>query len=92
MSLYFHCHYSKCSSLSITEMSISPSLENLRLCLVGNVINDPETLAAAQSFGVPVITSETGLEIMNDDDWRTHFVLDSFEGSIFDTIHKSKQW
>ena len=77
---------------TLSEMSISPSPENLRICLVGNVVNDADTVLAAQSFGVPVITSETGLEIINDDDWRTHFILDSFEGPIYETIHRNKQW
>ncbi|KAM7359031.1 epithelial cell transforming 2 pebble isoform 2-T2 [Cochliomyia hominivorax] len=75
------------------EMSISPSPspENLRICLVGDVINDTATVEAAQTFGVPVITSETGLELINDYDWRTYFILNDFESPVYEAIHKSKQ-
>ncbi|XP_065360753.1 protein ECT2 isoform X2 [Calliphora vicina] len=78
---------------SKSEMSISPSPspENLRICLVGDVINDAATVEAAQTFGVPIITSETGLELINDYDWRTYFILNDFESPVYDAIHKSKQ-
>ncbi|XP_046807865.1 protein ECT2 isoform X1 [Lucilia cuprina] len=78
---------------SKSEMSISPppSPENLRICLVGDVINDASTVEAAQTFGVPIITSETGLELINDCDWRTYFILNDFESPVYDAIHKSKQ-
>lgn len=72
--------------------SSSPSPENLRICLVGNVVRDDPTVEAAQTFGVPVITSETGLELINDYDWRTYFILAEFEGPVYEAIHKSKQW
>ncbi|CAD7002467.1 unnamed protein product [Ceratitis capitata] len=76
------------------EMSISPSPspDNLRICLVGDIINDEETVEAARSFNVPVITSENGLDALNDFEWRTFFVLKDFEGPIYDAIHKNKQW
>ncbi|XP_011293557.1 protein ECT2 isoform X2 [Musca domestica] len=75
------------------EMSISssPSPENLRICLVGDVIQNDAAVEAAHTFGVPVITSETGLELINDCDWRTYFVLNDFEGPVYEAIHKSKQ-
>ncbi|TMW51769.1 hypothetical protein DOY81_003150 [Sarcophaga bullata] len=78
---------------SKSEMSISPSPspESLRICLVGDVINDPNTVEAAQTFGVPIITSETGLELINDYDWRTYFIINDFESPVYEAIHKSKQ-
>ncbi|XP_053956531.1 protein ECT2 isoform X1 [Anastrepha ludens] len=78
---------------SKSEMSISPSPspENLRICLVGDVVNDAETVEAARCFNVPVITSENGLDVLNDSEWRTYFVLKDFEGPIFDAIHKNKK-
>ncbi|XP_039964790.1 protein ECT2 isoform X2 [Bactrocera tryoni] len=78
---------------SKSEMSISPSPspENLRICLVGDVVNDTETVEAARCFNVPVITSENGLDVLNDYEWRTFFVLKDFEGPIYDAIHRNKQ-
>ncbi|XP_013101165.1 protein ECT2 isoform X3 [Stomoxys calcitrans] len=75
------------------EMSISssPSPENLRICLVGSVVQNDAAVEAAHTFGVPVITSETGLELVNDYDWRTYFILNDFEGPVYEAIHKSKQ-
>ncbi|XP_075160430.1 epithelial cell transforming 2 pebble isoform X3 [Haematobia irritans] len=75
------------------EMSISssPSPDNLRICLVGNVVQNDAAVEAAHTFGVPVITSETGLELINDCDWRTYFILNEFEGPVYEAIHKSKQ-
>ncbi|XP_067646398.1 uncharacterized protein pbl isoform X1 [Eurosta solidaginis] len=78
---------------SKSEMSISPSPspENLRICLVGDIIDDAETFEAARSFNVPVITSENGLDVLSDYEWRTYFVLRDFESPIYDAIHKNKQ-
>uniref|UniRef100_A0A1A9W7P3 Uncharacterized protein n=1 Tax=Glossina brevipalpis TaxID=37001 RepID=A0A1A9W7P3_9MUSC len=75
-------------------MSISPppSPVNVRICLVGEVAEDESCCEAAQTFGVPIIISETGLELINDYDWRTHFVLKDFETPHYTAIHKSKQW
>ncbi|XP_032587829.1 protein ECT2 isoform X3 [Drosophila mojavensis] len=73
-----------------TEMSIMSKLPT-RICLVGEAGRDAETLQAAESFGMPVIQSETGLDIINDTDWRTFYVLQDFEDEIFDAIHKQKE-
>ncbi|XP_017864109.1 PREDICTED: protein ECT2 isoform X1 [Drosophila arizonae] len=75
---------------SKTEMSIMSKLPT-RICLVGEAGRDAETLQAAESFGMPVIQSETGLDIINDTDWRTFYVLQDFEDEIFDAIHKQKE-
>lgn len=73
------------------EMSISTTLA-ARICLVGEVGKDAETLQAAESFGLPIVTSETGLDILGESEWRTFYVLDDFEGASFEAIHKQKEW
>lgn len=78
------------SSAKSDEMSISPSPENLRICLLGCVVDDNSIVEAARTFGVPVLTSETGLEILTDNEWTTYFVMKEFDGPIYEAIHKSK--
>ncbi|XP_055911417.1 protein ECT2 isoform X3 [Eupeodes corollae] len=78
------------SSAKSDEMSISPSPENLRICLLGCVVDDNSIVDAAKTFGVPVLTSETGLEILTDNEWITYFVMKEFDGPIYEAIHKSK--
>lgn len=60
-----------------------------RLCLVGNVSKDESVCKAAQSFGVPILTSDTGLEYVHDTSCTTVFVLDSFDGPNFKQLYKS---
>ncbi|XP_062134543.1 protein ECT2 isoform X4 [Drosophila sulfurigaster albostrigata] len=73
-----------------TEMSIMSKLPT-RICLVGEAGRDAGTVQAAESFGMPVIQSQTGLDIINDTEWRTFYVLQDFEDEIFDAIHKQKE-
>lgn len=61
-----------------------------RICIVGSLVNDPTTCSAAQGFGVPVLTSETGEEYAKDTSCSTIFVLEKFEGEIFEKLNKSK--
>ncbi|XP_055380892.1 protein ECT2 [Condylostylus longicornis] len=80
---------SKCDEDSI----IPPrkiSSDNLRICLVGNVCDDKNTVNAAKKIGVPVITSETATDIILDDVWVTYFILNNFEGAIYEAIKKTK--
>ncbi|XP_030384940.1 protein ECT2 isoform X3 [Scaptodrosophila lebanonensis] len=74
---------SKCE-MSITTLPT-------RICLVGAAGDDTSTVAAAESFGIPVIVSPTGLDLVNDMDWRTFYVLPDFECETFEAIHKLKQ-
>ncbi|XP_043648798.1 protein ECT2 isoform X3 [Drosophila teissieri] len=75
---------SKCE-MSITTLPT-------RICLVGGVGQDADTLQAAESFGLPIVTSDTGLDILEESsDWRTFYVLDDFEGASFEAIHKQKE-
>lgn len=61
-----------------------------RICIVGALVQDASTCSAAQAFGVPVVTSETGEEYSKDDLCCTIFVLEKFEGLIFESLYKSK--
>lgn len=61
-----------------------------RICIVGEVAENQELVVAARTFNVPVMTSETGAEFLDDDTWTTYFVLAEFEGTIFDVISKAK--
>ncbi|KAL9928039.1 protein ECT2-like [Glossina fuscipes fuscipes] len=73
-------------------MSVSASTPvNIRICLVGEVAKDKSCCEAARTFGVPVITSETGLELIADNDWRTYFVLEDFETPIYTALLETKQ-
>ncbi|XP_058125472.1 protein ECT2 isoform X2 [Anopheles ziemanni] len=79
-----------------TTMSIStsPSTPELtRICLVGPVAQDAATLAAAQSLKLPIVTSDTGAEYAGDDDssLSTVFVLNDFEGPVYDALLRTKQ-
>lgn len=61
-----------------------------RICLVGAVAEQQDAIEAAKKFNVPVLTSATGEEFIQDDDWNTYFILSEFEGPIFDKISKAE--
>lgn len=61
-----------------------------RICLVGAIAGNEEVMNAAKLFNVPVTTSETGIEFIEDNSWMTFFILTEFEGRIYDNIYKSK--
>ncbi|XP_055533727.1 protein ECT2 isoform X3 [Wyeomyia smithii] len=71
-------------------ISPPPTPENARICLVGSVAHDKSTLSAAQSFKVPIVLSETGTEYISDSSFVTYFVLEHFEGPVYDAIYRSK--
>jgi hypothetical protein len=66
------------------------STQRKRICLVGAVAENQEAVAAANVFNVPVVTSVNGREFIADDTWMTYFILDCFEGPIFDGIYKAE--
>lgn len=68
----------------------SESKVPVRICLVGEVMDDQETIKAAKHFEVPILTSETGQEYaLEKDQWTTYFILKNFEGPLFDALSKS---
>lgn len=65
-------------------------LKMKRICLVGLTAHDENLKSAANTFNIPVVESETGLELIVDNKWSTYFVLEEFEGPIYEAISKSK--
>jgi protein ECT2 len=39
---------------------------------------------------VPIVTSETGSELIDDHSWTTFFILNDFEGPLYEAIYKTK--
>ncbi|XP_014232915.1 protein ECT2 isoform X1 [Trichogramma pretiosum] len=60
-----------------------------RICLVGVANDNPALGAAAHHFDVPVLKSETGVELVDDTTYCTYFILTEFETPIFDVLYKS---
>ncbi|XP_076033603.1 protein ECT2-like isoform X2 [Oratosquilla oratoria] len=73
-----------CNSQGETEVC-----GNVRLCLVGSLANDEEVKSAAEKFGVPVITSDTGQEYMSDTNYDTIFIMQDFETQEFDALNEA---
>lgn len=61
-----------------------------RICLIGSMAMDEKIVSAARSFNVPVIVSETGIELVKETQWTTYFVMSEFEGEHFNVIRRSK--
>lgn len=73
-----------------TSDSAANAGPSIRICLVGDVMDDQETLTAAKHFDVPIVTSETGTDYaLEKDQWITYFILKDFEGPIFEALSKS---
>nr|CAD7426713.1 unnamed protein product [Timema monikensis] len=62
-----------------------------RICLVGKTRTDANVISAAQRFGVPVVSSDTGAEFLNDGSWDTVYVVGDFSGPVYEAIHRSEQ-
>uniref|UniRef100_A0A0P4VR06 BRCT domain-containing protein n=2 Tax=Scylla olivacea TaxID=85551 RepID=A0A0P4VR06_SCYOL len=60
-----------------------------RICLVGSLADDTETVEAAKKFNMPVVTSETGEEYVSDSAFCTYFVLSDFESPVFEELDKA---
>lgn len=60
-----------------------------RICLVGSLADEVETLEAAKKFNVPIVTSETGLEYVSDLSYCTYFILADFESDEFEELNKA---
>lgn len=75
---------------TMTTDATVATVQDERICLIGSVIDDEKIVAAAHSFNVPVLTSDTGLEYVKETQWTTYFVMQEFEGEHFNVIRKSK--
>nr|CAD7262489.1 unnamed protein product [Timema shepardi] len=72
------------------NLPIRESLDT-RICLVGKTRTDANVISAAQRFGVPVVSSDTGAEFLNDGSWDTVYVVGDFSGPVYEAIHRSEQ-
>ncbi|ETN66757.1 hypothetical protein AND_001451 [Anopheles darlingi] len=92
------------TAMSISSSAASSTPEMTRICLVGPVAQDAATVAAAQTLNLPIVTSETGAEYLEPDDdeggggggagddgLNTVFVVNDFEGPIYDAIFRAKK-
>ncbi|XP_050094713.1 protein ECT2 isoform X2 [Anopheles aquasalis] len=86
-------------AMSISSAT-SSTPEMTRICLVGPVAQDAASVAAAQALNLPFVTSETGAEYLEPDDddggasgdgFNTVFVVNDFEGPIYDAIFRAKK-
>ncbi|XP_075236856.1 epithelial cell transforming 2 pebble [Lycorma delicatula] len=80
---------SDCEEESTKEIAEEPAslAQNVRLCLVGSLTTDEHVLQAAQSFNVPVVTSEDASDWEHSVVGCTVFVLEEFSGPVFDKLH-----
>ncbi|KAG5896615.1 hypothetical protein JTB14_009526 [Gonioctena quinquepunctata] len=69
---------------------VPPNLDS-RLCLVGNLAGDAKLHSVAETFGVPVVTSKDGQEYAHDESCQTIFVVDNFEGDVYNKLNKLRQ-
>lgn len=74
-----------------SEFLCLKSLQNVRICLIKETVDCAQTLEAAKGLSVPILISNTGLEYMNDPEWKTFYVMKEFQGEIFDTLTKNKE-
>ncbi|XP_023015311.2 epithelial cell transforming 2 pebble isoform X3 [Leptinotarsa decemlineata] len=81
---------SVCSDSNGDDTSKNDLSSNLdsRLCLVGNLSKDLKLRSVAETFGIPVVTSKDGQEFAQDDSCHTIFVLENFEGDVFNRLNK----
>ncbi|KAJ8983138.1 hypothetical protein NQ317_014713 [Molorchus minor] len=68
-----------------------PSSLDVRICLVGSLANNSTIRSVGETFGVPVLSSENGQEFAQDDSCTTVFVLEIFEGDVYNNLYKSRQ-
>lgn len=78
-------------SITFTDTTLMTDAEagvDPRICLVGSLADDAEAQAAAQKFGVPIVHSIDGLDMVEDISFSTFFILADFECEEFDELHK----
>ncbi|CAL4094312.1 unnamed protein product [Meganyctiphanes norvegica] len=78
-------------SLTLTDCTLMTDAEagvDPRICLVGSLADDAEAQTAAQKFGVPIVLSMDGMDMVEDISFSTFFILADFECEEFDELHK----
>lgn len=61
-----------------------------RFCVVGpDLKTNLEVMKATEHFKLSVVFSEDGSEYINDNQFKTIFVLDDFEDEVYNFLHKS---
>nr|XP_045600854.1 protein ECT2-like isoform X3 [Procambarus clarkii] len=73
---------------SVSQVEVESGADP-RICLVGSLADDAETLEAAKKFDVPIVTSETGQEYVSDFSYCTYFILADFESDEFEELNKA---
>lgn len=58
---------------------------------MGSLAKDINLRAIAEKFDVSVVTSKDGQDFANDTTCTTIFVLDNFEGDVYNKLYKTKQ-
>lgn len=58
---------------------------------MGSLAKDTSFKAVAEKFDVPVVISKDGQEFAHDQNCTTIFVLDNFEGDVYNKLYKTKQ-
>lgn len=58
---------------------------------MGSLAKQAALRKVAESFNVPVVTSDDGRDYAQDDFYSTMFVLENFEGDVYNSLCKQKQ-
>jgi hypothetical protein len=58
---------------------------------VGSLAKQAALRKVAESFNVPIVTSDDGRDYAQDDFYSTMFVLENFEGDVYNSLCKQKQ-
>ncbi|XP_071798925.1 protein ECT2-like [Asterias amurensis] len=83
------------SGLSVTSTQFQDQDDKTacehRLCLIGqDTANNLQLLQALKTLGLPILTSETGMEnVMDPEGVETLFIMTEFEGSVFDNLRRN---
>lgn len=73
------------------ENVISATMEeSRRICIVGSLGRDGTVVEAAKSFQIPVIITDSGHEYIDYDTYITYFILNEFEGDMFELLVQKK--
>ncbi|XP_023233462.1 protein ECT2-like, partial [Centruroides sculpturatus] len=64
--------------------------KKIKICIVGFELKEnAEVKEALQHFAFPVVFSENGTEFINDNQFKMIFVLNEFEGEVYDHLHNA---